>query len=76
MKGSNDKKEFPMKNGVFSNHRVRALLMPENRCFRPRRDEERNVFFLNEISLGKFSNIKRIFQFLDMEFLITKAMFK
>ena len=41
IKGGNDKQGFPMKNGVFANHRVRVLLKPGNKCFRPRRDGER-----------------------------------
>jgi small subunit ribosomal protein S6e len=41
IKGGNDKQGFPMKSGVFANHRVRVLLKPGNKCFRPRRDGER-----------------------------------
>lgn len=41
IKGGNDKQGFPMKSGVFANHRVRILLKPGNKCFRPRRDGER-----------------------------------
>jgi small subunit ribosomal protein S6e len=41
IKGGNDKQGFPMKNGVFANHRVRVLLKPGNKCFRPRREGER-----------------------------------
>ena len=41
IKGGNDKQGFPMKSGVFANHRVRVLLKPGNKCFRPRRDGQR-----------------------------------
>ena len=41
IKGGNDKQGFPMKSGVFSNRRVRVLLKPGNKCFRPRRDGQR-----------------------------------
>lgn len=41
IKGGNDKEGFPMKNGVFANYRVRVLLKPGNKCFRPRRDGQR-----------------------------------
>lgn len=41
IKGGNDKQGFSMKSGVFANHRVRVLLKPGNKCFRPRRDGER-----------------------------------
>ena len=41
IKGGNDKQGFPMKNGVFANHRVRVLMKQGNKCFRPRRDGER-----------------------------------
>lgn len=41
IKGGNDKQGFPMKSGVFANHRVRVLLKPGNKCFRPRRDGHR-----------------------------------
>ena len=41
IKGGNDKQGFPIKNSVFANHRVRVLLNPGNKYFRPRRDEER-----------------------------------
>ena len=41
IKGGNDKQGFSMKSGVFATHRVRVLLKPGNKCFRPRRDGER-----------------------------------
>jgi small subunit ribosomal protein S6e len=41
IKGGNDKQGFPMKSGVFANHRVRVLLKPGNKCFRPRREGHR-----------------------------------
>ena len=41
IKGGNDKQGFTMKSGVFANHRVRVLLKPGNKCFRPRRDGQR-----------------------------------
>lgn len=41
IKGGNDKQGFPMKSGVFANNRVRVLLKPGNKCFRPRRDGQR-----------------------------------
>lgn len=41
IKGGNDKQGFPMKSGVFANHRVRVLLKPGNKCFKPRRDGQR-----------------------------------
>lgn len=41
IKGGNDKQGFPMKSGVFANHRVRVLLKAGNKCYRPRRDGER-----------------------------------
>lgn len=41
IKGGNDKQGFPMKSGVFANHRVRVLLKPGNKCFRPRREGQR-----------------------------------
>lgn len=41
IKGGNDKQGFPMKSGVFANHRVRVLLKPGNKCFRARRDGHR-----------------------------------
>ena len=39
--GGNGKQGFQMKNSVFANHRVRVLLNPGNKYFKPRRDEER-----------------------------------
>lgn len=39
--GGNDKQGFPMKQGVFSQQRVRLLLKSGQSCYRPRRDGER-----------------------------------
>merc|ERR1711860_195967 len=39
--GGNDKQGFPMKQGVFTNGRVRLLLSKGHSCFRPRRTGER-----------------------------------
>jgi small subunit ribosomal protein S6e len=39
--GGNDKDGFPMKQGVFSNGRVRLLLSTGTSCYRPRRTGER-----------------------------------
>lgn len=41
IRGGNDKQGFPMKSGVFANHRVRVYLKPGNKCFKPRRDGQR-----------------------------------
>ena len=41
IKGGNDKQGLHMKNGVFVNRKVRVLLKPDNKCFRPWRDKER-----------------------------------
>eukprot|EP00344_Euplotes_crassus_P000672 CAMPEP_0196994170 /NCGR_PEP_ID=MMETSP1380-20130617/424_1 /TAXON_ID=5936 /ORGANISM="Euplotes crassus, Strain CT5" /LENGTH=248 /DNA_ID=CAMNT_0042409475 /DNA_START=36 /DNA_END=782 /DNA_ORIENTATION=- len=41
IRGGNDKQGFPMKSGVFANHRVRVYLKPGSKCFKPRRDGQR-----------------------------------
>jgi small subunit ribosomal protein S6e len=39
--GGNDKQGFPMKQGVLTNTRVRLLMGPNSKCYKPRRNGER-----------------------------------